>query len=61
MAKAGQGSIEAPEAMEALNVLMNGVLDQVALMRKHPSVDLEIMDKNESIVVYQGRVSSTVG
>ncbi|WP_024631907.1 MULTISPECIES: SDR family NAD(P)-dependent oxidoreductase [unclassified Paenibacillus] len=61
MAKAGQGSIEAPEAMEALNVLMNGVLDQMALMRKHPSVDLEIMDKNESIVVYQGRVSSTVG
>ncbi|WP_440119136.1 SDR family NAD(P)-dependent oxidoreductase [Paenibacillus sp. QZ-Y1] len=60
MEKAGQGSIEAPEAMEALNVLMNGGLDQVALIRKQPLVDLEILDEEESIMVYQGSVPSLV-
>ncbi|MBD8837737.1 MULTISPECIES: SDR family NAD(P)-dependent oxidoreductase [unclassified Paenibacillus] len=60
MAKAGQGSIEAPEAMEALNVLMNGVLDQIALIRKQPLVDMQILHEEESIMVYQGAVPSLV-
>lgn len=60
MAKAGQGSIEAPEAMEALDVLMNGVLDQIALIKKQSLVDIQILDEEESIMVYQGAVPSQV-
>nr|WP_233097876.1 SDR family NAD(P)-dependent oxidoreductase [Dictyobacter vulcani] len=52
MVQAGVGSIEPPEAMQALEILLGGPLNQLALMKTTTHLRSETMSQNEWIEVY---------
>ncbi len=56
MAQQGFGSIEPPEAMEVLEMLLAGPIDQVALLKTVGPLELEGMDLRESIVIYDEKL-----
>jgi polyketide synthase PksN len=62
MAQLGLGSIEPPEAMEALERLLAGPVDQIALLKTtKPSAMEEISPAEESITVYPDELASSIG
>lgn len=52
MAQAGIGSIEAPEAMEALELLLGGPLKQLVMMKMANETNDEAEQTEETIEVY---------
>ncbi|PRR99354.1 non-ribosomal peptide synthetase [Bacillus atrophaeus] len=60
MAQAGIGSIEAPEAMEALELLLGGPLHQLVLMKMENDAASEAEQLKETIEVYPEEHSSTI-
>lgn len=61
MAQAGIGSIEAPEAMEALELLLGGPLKQLVMMKMaNETSDDEAEQIEETIEVYPETHSSAI-
>ncbi|WP_139492062.1 non-ribosomal peptide synthetase [Brevibacillus dissolubilis] len=60
MAQAGIGSIEPPEAAEALEQLLGGPLDQLAMMKTTALPSIEAEGLTESIEVYPESTGSTI-
>jgi polyketide synthase PksM len=52
MAQAGQGSIEPAEAMQALEHLLTGPVDQMALLKTTQPWDFEMMQAEEALTVF---------
>ena len=60
MADAGMGSIEAPEAMEALEMLLAGPINQIALMKTTRSPALNIISSQDYITFYPQSFGSKI-
>jgi len=60
MTRAGFDSIEPPEAMSALEILVNGSLDQIALIKTTRALPLEGVNPEESITIYPQDLSANV-
>lgn len=60
MAQAGIGSIEAPEAMEALELLLGGPLQQLVMMKLANDMNDEAEQMEETIEVYPETHSSAI-
>ncbi|HML90062.1 MAG TPA: SDR family NAD(P)-dependent oxidoreductase [Methylomusa anaerophila] len=60
MAKLGIGSIEPPEAMDALETLLAGPLDQIALMKITRQAVMEEIGAGETMTVYPENQPSNV-
>ena len=58
MAQAGFGSIEPPEAMEALEALLAGPINQIAFMKTTKVSALEGINVDESVAVYPTGLAS---
>lgn len=52
MAQAGIGSIEPPEAMEALEVLLAAPIEQIGLLRTTKSINTDLLNAGEVVNVY---------
>jgi polyketide synthase PksM len=61
MAQAGIGSIEPPEAMDALERLLAGPLDQIALMKTIKPLTLEGTNQEKQITIYPESLPSVIG
>jgi polyketide synthase PksN len=61
MAQAGIGSIEPPEAMEALEKLLAGPMDQIALMKMTKLLTMEGMNPENLIKIYPEDLPSAIG
>jgi polyketide synthase PksM len=60
MTQAGFDSIEPPEAMAALETLVNGPLDQIALIKTTRALLLEGVNPGESITIYPQHLPADV-
>ncbi|WP_052410165.1 type I polyketide synthase [Paenibacillus durus] len=60
MEKAGHGSIETPEAMAALEILLGGTLDQLALLKRKPSLYIDGINEEETIIIYEDNLPSLI-
>ena len=60
MAQAGVGSIEPPEAMDALEKLLTGPVDQVALMKTIKPLAMERVNPEELITLYPESIHSNI-
>jgi acyl transferase domain-containing protein/long-subunit acyl-CoA synthetase (AMP-forming)/ubiquinone/menaquinone biosynthesis C-methylase UbiE len=60
MAKAGIGSIEPPEAMETLEMLLAGPLDQIAMNKTTRPLQVEGINYAEMIAVYREKIPSYI-
>jgi acyl transferase domain-containing protein/acyl carrier protein/SAM-dependent methyltransferase len=60
MAQGGIGSIEPKEAMEGLNALFAGSLNQIALMKTTKSLDMEGINYGDLITVYPENFLSNI-
>ncbi|MCX8131440.1 MAG: SDR family NAD(P)-dependent oxidoreductase [Clostridia bacterium] len=60
MALAGIGSIEPPEAMEALETLLAGPMDQLALMKTTKPLEMEEINPQEVVAVYSENLHSGI-
>lgn len=52
LSEIGLGNIDPPEAMEALEILLAGPVDQIGLMKTTKVVDVEALNREELISVY---------
>ncbi|MGG4439282.1 SDR family NAD(P)-dependent oxidoreductase [Brevibacillus fortis] len=60
MAQIGIGSIEPSEGMEALEALLAGPMNQLALMKTTKPLDMEGIHTSESVAVVSERISSSM-
>ncbi|MFC8688796.1 SDR family NAD(P)-dependent oxidoreductase [Brevibacillus porteri] len=60
MEQIGIGSIEPAEGMEALEVLLSGPMNQVALMKTTKPLDMEGIHTSESVTVVSNKISSSM-
>ncbi|GAX60250.1 beta-ketoacyl synthase [Candidatus Scalindua japonica] len=60
MAREGIGSIEPPEAMEALETLLAGPVDQIALLKTLGPLVMEGMNPEEHITLYPEKLLSNI-
>ena len=61
MAQAGIGSIEPPEAMDALERLLAGPIDQIALMKTIKPLTIEGTNPEKQITIYPESLPSVIG
>ncbi len=61
MAQAGIGSIEPPEAMEALERLLAGSVDQIGLIKTTELFTMEGINSEKQITIYPETFSSVIG
>ncbi|MFF0825423.1 SDR family NAD(P)-dependent oxidoreductase [Brevibacillus sp. NPDC003359] len=60
MAQIGIGSIEPSEGMEALEALLSGPMNQLALMKTTKPLDMEGIHTSESVAVVSEKISSSM-
>ncbi|NQF13850.1 SDR family NAD(P)-dependent oxidoreductase [Brevibacillus sp. HB1.3] len=60
MEQIGIGSIEPSEGMEALEVLLSGPMNQVALMKTTKPLVMEGINTNESVAIVSNKISSSM-
>ncbi|UED76955.1 SDR family NAD(P)-dependent oxidoreductase [Brevibacillus sp. DP1.3A] len=60
MEQIGIGSIEPSEGMEALEALLSGPMNQVALMKTTKPLDMEGINTSESVAVVSNKISSSM-
>ncbi|GED59055.1 SDR family NAD(P)-dependent oxidoreductase [Brevibacillus formosus] len=60
MEQIGIGSIEPSEGMEALEALLSGPMNQVALMKTTKPLEMEGINTQESVVVVSAKISSSM-